>query len=143
MLTDSQKEKGMLRNFSVEHCVPGSFDSESSSSSRTHTFALHLLKCALLTSAKEINRGSATWGTSSWRAILIKTRKDSSGGVAEKTCSTPLWRTSVHTKRERWRGNTVVLLLVSNHLRPTGLRPVCVRASTPVAHSYTFLSHKY
>ena len=83
--------------------------------------ALHPLKCDLHTSAMEINRGSATWGTSSW-----------------KTCSTPLWCTSVHTKRERWRGDTVVLLLVSIHLRSTGLRPVCARASAPGAYSYTF-----
>ena len=44
---------------------------------------------------------SATRKTSSGHATLSRTRRVSYRGVAEKIGSTPLWRTSVHTRRER------------------------------------------
>ena len=67
----------------------------------------------------------------------------SKGGVAEKIGSAPLWRTSVHTKRERQRGASTLPLLVSMQLKPTELRPVRARASASVAYSCTSLSLKY
>ena len=91
------------------------------------------VRWARLTSAMEIRKGSFTRKTSSWHATLSRIRKNFQRSVAEKIGSTPLWRTSVHTRRERYRGASAFPLLVLIHLRPTGLRPV--RAVPPLQWS--------
>ena len=46
----------------------------------------------------------STRNTSSWHATLSRIRRTSNGSVAKNVGSTSSWRTSVHARRERWRG---------------------------------------
>ena len=85
----------------------------------------------------EIRKGSFTRKTSSWHETLSRIRKVSSGGVAEKIGSTPLWRTSVHTRRERYRGgfcDTFVRIDPLEAKWVTSCSCPCVRFSGVLVH---------
>ena len=87
----------VFRNFPHTH-TPGCFALGSSSGKRIrHAPQKHRSELDSRLRWKSGER-SSTRKTSSWHITQKRIRRVSSGGVADKINSTPLWRTSVHTK---------------------------------------------